>query len=841
MGFAASFDTVAATPPVAPASVGRARAVTHSGMPIRSSLSFGRSPARSVPVVEPDMSDEEGVEYVKDLKMMGAAVVGETLTAEGTFVGTPTATWHRVTASGVASAVDGAMGLRYTLTADDFGCKLRCECVGEYGGKSVTVDTATAVAATDAQRSEMGKLHKKGEVSFSVRTAAANEARGLLVARDKVKLRVKRGATSKTLEKLDFVKGVTLTLSPDDERLFTVATRGGAPWELLAESGASRDLLALCVRQCAKAHGVVPIGVVAKESDEGSARSGSTQDQGGDGCSDDEYQDHKKDSTRSRFPGSLAEGEEGAEGDGEEGDGEEGFRPLFKEKIKIREAAEVKEVSSAELSMRTRSLSLAAPGPIRGRTRTRGGSVAGLESPQAFGGPPSAAPSTAERARASSGDGPVRPSLESIQSSGVLPIPDMSPATAARSEEESVQLAMAISLREAEEAAAAEKAAAAPAAAAPPAAATPEQATTPKPKYRGGRRVSDPKNAMPSRPASQSMPNPRTPRLSLPQDAPAAAPAASPAPAPPPLVQRASLDIALGSNQASLRDSPDTSDAAASPAAAPASSPPTAVPKANGKGLTPSASTPVLPAKNGGGRPGSKAYELHVTESVHAKFDGKEVREFQALGELRAVQVGGFGAAHSFSLSLEKAEHVIDLQLNDKLLQATDGAYTARLPALEKPTPLPLLRYKSATAHRPIPLKLMMRWSFEAARDRLEMSFIANPLLAMGLRDVAIVVSAHDDATGCEATPPGEWRAERKQLVWTIPLVMPTKPAQAPVYRCSFPTAGGADKAGRAPRPVAVNFVCDGINITGMVPRAAAGAPVGRVHRRFAAGKYVVN
>jgi len=26
-----------------------------------------------------------------------------------------------------------------------------------------------------------------------------------------------------------------------------------------------------------------------------------------------------------------------------------------------------------------------------------------------------------------------------------------------------------------------------------------------------------------------------------------------------------------------------------------------------------------------------------------------------------------------------------------------------------------------------------------------------------------------------------------------------------------------------------------------MVPRAAAGAPVGRVHRRFAAGKYVVN
>ena len=392
MGFAASFDTVAATPPVAPASVGRARAVTHSGMPIRSSLSFGRSPARSVPVVEPDMSDEEGVEYVKDLKMMGAAVVGETLTAEGTFVGTPTATWHRVTASGVASAVDGAMGLRYTLTADDFGGKLRCACVGEYGGKSVTVDTATAVAATDAQRSEMGKLHKKGEVSFSVRTAAANEARGLLVARDKVKLRVKRGATSKTLEKLDFVKGVTLTLSPDDERLFTVATRGGAPSELLAESGASRDLLALCVRQCAKAHGVVPIGVVAKESDEGSARSGSTQDQGGDGCSDDEYQDHKKDSTRSRFPGSLAEGEEGAEGDGEEGDGEEGFRPLFKEKIKIREAAEVKEVSSAELSMRTRSLSLAAPGPIRGRTRTRGGSVAGLESPQAFGGPPSAAP-----------------------------------------------------------------------------------------------------------------------------------------------------------------------------------------------------------------------------------------------------------------------------------------------------------------------------------------------------------------------------------------------------------------------------------------------------------------
>ena len=121
------------------------------------------------------------------------------------------------------------------------------------------------------------------------------------------------------------------------------------------------------------------------------------------------------------------------------------------------------------------------------------------------------------------------------------------------------------------------------------------------------------------------------------------------------------------------------------------------------------------------------------------------------------------------------------------------------------------------------------------------MSFIANPLLTMGLRDVSIVVSAHDDAAGCEATPAGEWRAERKQLVWTIPSVMPAKPAQAPCYRATFATAGGAPKAERKPRPLVVNFVCDGINITGMVPRAAPGAPVGRVHRRFAAGRYVVH
>ena len=60
---------------------------------------------------------------------------------------------------------------------------------------------------------------------------------------------------------------------------------------------------------------------------------------------------------------------------------------------------------------------------------------------------------------------------------------------------------------------------------------------------------------------------------------------------------------------------------------------------------------------------------------------------------------------------------------------------------------------------------------------------------------------------------------------------------QAPVYRRSFSTAGGAEGGARA-AAVVVNF-CDGINITGMVPRAAAA--VGGVHRRFAAGKYVVN
>lgn len=159
LGFSASFDaappapapvpvptpapapTPAPTPaPAPPPSLVETRARA-STMP----SSFGAyAPPKPPPrpaVIEPDMDDEEGVEYVANLIISGSPMSGSTLTASADFVGTPTIQWFR-SKGGTKSEIDGACALAYSPTADDVGCTLRCECTGPYGGTPVGVDSA---------------------------------------------------------------------------------------------------------------------------------------------------------------------------------------------------------------------------------------------------------------------------------------------------------------------------------------------------------------------------------------------------------------------------------------------------------------------------------------------------------------------------------------------------------------------------------------------------------------------------------------------------------------------------------------------------------------------------
>lgn len=68
-------------------------------------------------VIEPEFSsDEEGIEYVKNLRISGGAALGATLEVSGDFVGSPACQWYRVSADGKAVAIDGASEMRRQVT-----------------------------------------------------------------------------------------------------------------------------------------------------------------------------------------------------------------------------------------------------------------------------------------------------------------------------------------------------------------------------------------------------------------------------------------------------------------------------------------------------------------------------------------------------------------------------------------------------------------------------------------------------------------------------------------------------------------------------------------------------
>ena len=210
-------------------------------------------------------------------------------------------------------------------------------------------------------------------------------------------------------------------------------------------------------------------------------------------------------------------------------------------------------------------------------------------------------------------------------------------------------------------------------------------------------------------------------------------------------------------------------------------------------------------------------------------------------GELRAQQLGGFGAMHRFALHLESTTNVHKVELNKKLCRddADAGgrahAYQVALPAVQEAKQLPLLRYESAPKFQPIPLRILLRWKFDEGRDKLEIRAATNPALKYGLKDVVLLVHVHDDVTGCQSKPQGEWKPH--VLTWRVALLPPGKPSS---FVAEFATPPGVSKEGRKAAPVQVSFACEDRCITGVTAKAADSAPVAAVLRKFQAGKYMV-
>ena len=51
---------------------------------------------------------------------------------------------------------------------------------------------------------------------------------------------------------------------------------------------------------------------------------------------------------------------------------------------------------------------------------------------------------------------------------------------------------------------------------------------------------------------------------------------------------------------------------------------------------------------------------------------------------------------------------------------------------------------------------------------------------------------------------------------------------------------GGASRVGRGGKRLTVHFASSSCNLTGLQPRPAPGAPVGKVLSKFVSGKYII-
>ena len=776
--FSASFDDAplaapspkpsAAPPPVAPPAPPPAAPPVAAPAPPSSCSSFGSGtsifarPTRAVQVIEPDMDDDDGVQFVSNLTLKGNPIVGTTVTAEAEFVGQPTIQWYRIKGAAPAEAIEGATSLAYALSADDVGCVVRIDCVGPFGGDPVSAALAE-VKPDQVAIAELQKLlgKKGGEKEIHVRSVPGDEARVLLLTREKLKVRKKKH----TELKHDYRSGLGVHLNAYDDKSFTLQldASGATTIELAAENGAARDMVVYMLRSLAPGGGFsaaapgAPAGAPSRQADDAASEATRSNE-------DDEFMDHlKKGGGRSR-------GEDDDEDFIEEEELDE-FKPAVE--FKIRSADDPQSALPSADKLRSISSSFAAPPPPGGGSRRRGVSMS------------AAGPSAVEPVPSR-----VRPGGRFASMAATSAPPSAAPTgEAPGGAQDNGPLADVRKARQLHEAA--------------EAAAIAEQARA---------------QEIPSTPAAPpAQPKPAAQAAPPPQPEPAAKVAEAPAGR---LVKRGqSLDQMLPGSE-------DGSQGEKSPPTVPG--PPSA----------PS------PATSGGAQ---ALVNLLSIESISATFDGAVLRagSFQAMGELRVLQLARHDVSHGFQIALENVKNIKGVQANPKFARAVEGsnglAFEVRLPArqtADASKPLALMQYGSKPEYAPVPLKVTPRWSHANGADRLELRVAAHPALKGGLTDVRISVTMGEEVTACRCEPAGDWKQETRTLTWKVAHVVSSEAPKA--FKADFAT-GGASREGRKGKPLAVHFASNTCNLTGLQPRSAANGAVGKVLQRFVSSKYIVN
>lgn len=849
-------------------------------------FNLGNRMSRSMQVVEPDMDDVGGIEYVAHLRINGVPQVGSILIATADFVGEPVVQWYRSKRSECASQISGASALQYTLTVDDVGCVVHVECTGPYGGPKVSA----SVSEVRPDPVSLVELHRLGckrgaKRELLVRLMPGDEPRTLVIKHDKLKLQRKgRAGGCVTDLKHNFADGLAVHLLNHDERGFTlVLGKGDAQsFDLAAENGSARDLIVYVLRSLLPA-GTSSIG--AREAAEPQSQEGehccgrsdcsvkqaarAQTDLQDHGARDGDFRDHLKEhaiadgSVRCRSfvssplydPLRDSLGRVGGAAPGEDHEQEsEDFKPapVVSFAIKSKEQAATSMASSEDL----RSFSTLCAPPPAAHSRTRGRSMAANSVRKEN-------RENLERSLTTEANVRRGPGVDNSRLAELC-VPNVKPCERAEQEDkEAEHVGDQINDQALTRGSKSIDKRSSGAVAVEPPSSCPSFQTVRCTAYPHDAYVRSPCSFCPQSLPLSSLPSLRFQASSVEQI----------------LYQSKTED--LKGEEDNERAGREKDGEAKMPEAVALDTPSVLTSKTTVAAAVQSdrqlagSATPdhvsflnARPAGHGTqkhGVPGmilrrpGVVFTMLAVEAIDATFDGDALRpgSCKVAGELQLLQLGVDavpGTCHPFAFGLESTQNVSDILINRELVRHVDVAnneqsrsgvseslsclFHARIHACSGPEaskPLTLLRYSSAAGYAPIPLKVVARWLFGPGVERLELRVAAHPKMKAGLSDVKLSVLAGVGVDACRSDPLGLWEPRSCMLVWNIKeLCAGHRPL---TYRADFRTSA-ASEAGRGSRSLIAHFACATCNLTGLVPRPEASAPVSKVGSRFVSGRY---
>mmetsp|Transcript_16555 Transcript_16555/g.50884 ORF Transcript_16555/g.50884 Transcript_16555/m.50884 type:complete len:311 (+) Transcript_16555:1429-2361(+) len=293
---------------------------------------------------------------------------------------------------------------------------------------------------------------------------------------------------------------------------------------------------------------------------------------------------------------------------------------------------------------------------------------------------------------------------------------------------------------------------------------------------------------------------------------------------------------------------------------------------------------------------------VQVVESVHASFQGPQLKRYSIVGEVRLIPLSASSPEVDFCFRFdgEKAGLVKAATPNAKFTEpigeaghdssaSSEAAFRVHVPprsgegASAGRAPIPLLRYSVAPTCRPIPLRLLPSWSRRQAPRpsvgvdgnglgtpddhalpppvaALDLRLAANPSLAEGLSHVRVQATPPDGLTELVRSHPtsggsaqARWNEEEGAFEWVwSPLLPTTEPLRLGVHFAA--PAASADsvvvEAKPIPsRPLTAKFAASGSTASGvdlaLADRAGAHLPVATIISRklcrFLSGTYEVH